>query len=104
MPEIPQGQQLFSDPSEVRPVIFGQSRIYNRGRKASASTKAIKTMEAGQSVRISHPDVACTVGLALPRQGCTLTMTVWNLQKKYPDRKYEYYHEANQVLVIRRIM
>ena len=33
MPEIPQGQQLFSDPSEVRPVIFGQSRIHNRGRK-----------------------------------------------------------------------
>jgi hypothetical protein len=73
-----------------------------RGRKPSESVKTLYGVSPGETMRIIHPDVNCTIGEQLEHPGCSLVMAVYNLQKKH-GRRFEYYHEGHHCLVIRRL-
>lgn len=86
----------------VETTVFQENRPRKRGRKLTESSQTLRNMVIGSSLRIIHPDVSCTIGNQVEHQSCTLAMGVYHLQKRYPERRYEYYHEANKILVIRR--
>ena len=85
--------------AEWNPMAFRWKRA---GRKASASRLALRDLQVGDVKRIFHDDLACTIAnpLTAGQRQCSLFREIRNLKKV--GWELEYYHEAPQVLVVRR--
>jgi hypothetical protein len=76
-----------------------------RGRPASLSLKAIRSLEVGKTVRIIHDDLSCGmvsyIGSGMIRS-CSLARQVRVINQK-GVKGFEQYYEGNHVMVVRRI-
>lgn len=67
------------------------------GRKASESCEALKSLKVGDIKRLEHTDISCKY----PLKSCSLTSTIRRLRNN--GMVLEYYHEAKNILVVRRL-
>jgi len=66
-----------------------------RGKSLSASVAALRSMVPGDVLRIYHPDVYCK------QSNCTVSREV--IKKRKQGWKLETYHEAQYIIVVRRL-
>ncbi len=73
----------------------------------SKSALAITNLQPGDSKRIVHGDLKCQIkpytrnGKTISGRTCSLQPTIYKLRKK--GWELEYYHEADHIMVIRRL-
>ena len=72
----------------------------SRGSKPSESTLALRALQVGDVKRIVHDDVACNSRREGGDGNCGLRDPIRQLRLQ--GWEIEYYHEAPQVLVVRR--
>ena len=69
-----------------------------KGRNASKSVAALRLLVPGDIKRIVHDDLYCGYSHG---KACTLSQEIGRLRRK--GWHLEYYHEAEHVLVVRRL-
>ena len=74
----------------------------------SESAKVILSLKPGDVKRIVHGDLKCEIktypkgGRMMSARACSLQPTIYKMRKQ--GWKLEYYHEADHVMVIRRLV
>lgn len=72
-------------------------RVY-KGKEMSQSAKFLRNIKLGEVKRIVHDDLACHG----KSSKCSLSNAIFTLEKA-SGCKFEHYHEAAHVAVVRRI-
>ena len=73
-----------------------------RGRNSSKSYLAILNIQPGETLRIIHDDLICYYKIENTKGSCGIGQIVTRL-RRWKQWDIEYYHEKNQVAVIRRV-
>ena len=99
--------QASMENSEWVPKYIKGARKYleglnKQGRPKSQSRILLESLQVGDCKRIIHYDVVCRACDGVPPNPCSLTQSVIR-QRHSLGWVLEYYHEANHIMVIRRL-
>lgn len=75
----------------------------------SKSAREIRNLQVGETKRIYHPDIKCNIKTGIrkgQRKGhnyshCNLQIEIYKMRRQ--GKEIQYYHEADHIIVVRRI-